>query len=110
MIDIYSIILFFFFFFLYICGKYEYFIILKQLFYLLSFSSMDVMPDDGLKQKALQELKQIFPQHNEKLLMNAVLSTWNFHLSPPDLLSNDFPSFLQHCINEFLVTDGKQTV
>ena len=72
---------------------------------------MDVMPDDGLKQKALQELKQIFPQHDERLLMNAVLSTRNFHLSPPDLLSNDFSSFLQLCINEFLVTDGigKQT-
>ena len=69
-----------------------------------------MMLDDGLKQKALQELKQIFPQHDERLLMNAVLSTRDFHLSPPDLLSNDFSSFLQLCINEFLVTDGKQTV
>ena len=72
-----------------------------------------MMLDDGLKQKALQELKQIFPQHDERLLMNAVLSTRDFHLSPPHLLSNvpnDFSSFLQLCINEFLVTDGKQTV
>ena len=63
--------------------------------------------DEGLKQKALQALKQIFPHYDEKLLMKAILNARNFSLAPPDLLSNDFSSFLQLCINEFIITDGK---
>ena len=70
---------------------------------------MDGVPDsdEGLEQKALEALQQIFPQHDKKFLTDAVQNARNFTLSPPDLLDNDFSSFVQLCINEFIVVDGK---